>query len=187
MKSLSLLLLTLLALLLALPAASAADQEFTKPMNGKNRLDYCFAWQDGCGQKAADAFCEKMGFANASDFTIAQGIGANSPTRTIGDGSVCDNNGCDGFMSITCYKAPLVMKLFPTYPKPDVDGVRLDWCFSWQKSCGQRAADAFCKSKGWTRAESFQKAENVGPTRVWSTGQLCDGTDCDGFKTLTCE
>lgn len=184
MKTLRRLLLTVLALMATVTFSHAADQEFANPKIGKNRLDYCFSWQKGCGQEAADAFCTSKGFAKASDFTIAQGIGANSPTRTIGDNSVCDNDSCDGFMSITCEQIK-VFKL-PIYSEPKVDGVRVDWCYGWAKKCGKMAADAFCKAQGHKKATEFEKAVGVGPTRVLSTGQLCDDKSCDGFKVVTC-
>jgi hypothetical protein len=186
MKSLRLLFLTALALFASVTMAWAAGEEFTNPKIGKNRLDYCFSWQEGCGQKAADAFCVSKDYKKASDFTIAQGIGANTPTRTIGDNSVCDSAGCDGFMSITCEKAPLVFFKLPIYSEPEVDGTRVDWCFGWSKQCGKPAADAFCKLQGHKKATEFEKAVGVGPTRVLSTGQLCDDPTCDGFKVVTC-
>lgn len=170
-------------LLFALIGAAHADEKaFKNPLNGKNRLDYCYSWQTGCGQEAADAFCAGKGFQSATGFKIAKGAGLFTPTRTIGDGSVCDGATCDSFATITCYKPGAG----DVYIEPKVQGVRVDWCFAWQKGCGQKAADAFCQSKGYAAAAKFFKAESVGPTRVLSTGQLCDDTKCDGFSSLQC-
>ncbi|MGC4077445.1 MAG: hypothetical protein QM702_10510 [Rubrivivax sp.] len=176
------LLIVILALFALVGTASADEKLFKNPLQGKNRLDYCFSWQTGCGQQAADAWCVDKGFAKAAGFEIAKGAGLLNPTRTIGDGSVCDGASCDSFATISCYKAGAG----DVYIAPKVNGVRVDWCFAWQKGCGQKAADAFCQSKGYAMAAKFSKAASVGPTRVLSTGQLCDDTNCDGFASLQC-
>ena len=182
MRMLRLVLLAVLALLATVAVADAGTKDFAKPKLGNNRLDWCLTWQQGCGQEAADAFCVSKGFQSASKFTNAPGIGANTPTRTIGDNSVCDSAGCDGFGAITCYK----QAADTIYVKPKVDGVRIDWCLNWAKDCGKPAADAFCQSHGFASAFKFSKAPAVGPTRVIGTGQLCDDPTCDSFTSLSC-
>ncbi|HET7714693.1 MAG TPA: hypothetical protein VFK86_03620 [Bauldia sp.] len=77
-------------------------QTFNNPMQGANRLDWCFNWGTGCGAEAAHAWCVAKGFAGATDFAIANNIGASSPTRLISTGAVCDQDFCDGFSHITC-------------------------------------------------------------------------------------
>lgn len=177
------LVVAILTLVLSIGGALAAEKDFPHPKQGKNQLDYCFSWQVGCGQEAADAYCVSKGFEGASAFKINKGIGAKAPTRTIGDNSVCDNASCDGFQVITCQKADLPA---PIFFAPKVSGVRIDWCFGWSKDCGKPAADAFCQSKGFSEADQFGKESGVGPTRVLSTGQMCDDASCDGFKSISC-
>jgi hypothetical protein len=68
-------------------------------------------------------------------------------------------------------------------------GNLLDWCYDWSVGCGQQAADAYCKHRGFTRATNFQMAPNVGattPTRLISTGAVCDQPFCDAFRFITC-
>jgi hypothetical protein len=78
-------------------------KKFNNPMQGPNRLDYCYNWGVGCGQQAATAWCQAHGYAGgAVAFQEAHDIGASQPTRLIGTGAVCDQNFCDGFASITC-------------------------------------------------------------------------------------
>jgi hypothetical protein len=77
-------------------------QTFNNPMHGPNRLDWCLNWGVGCGADAANAWCAAKGFASATDFAIANDIGASSPTRLIATGAVCDQGFCDGFQYITC-------------------------------------------------------------------------------------
>ena|SRR5919108_540247 len=68
-------------------------------------------------------------------------------------------------------------------------GNRLDWCYDWADGCGQQAADAYCKSRGFTRATHFEMAADVGATtrtRLFSTGAVCDRPFCDAFRFITC-
>jgi len=50
--------------------------------------------------------------------------------------------------------------------------VPLDHCLTFGKDCGRPAADAFCRSQGFSRSESFNE-EMVATTRT-PNGQLCD-------------
>jgi hypothetical protein len=77
-------------------------QTFNNPMQGSNRLDWCYSWGTGCGAVAANAWCKAHGFSSASAFSEAVDIGASSPTRLISTGAVCDQGFCDGFAAITC-------------------------------------------------------------------------------------
>ena len=76
------------------------------------------------------------------------------------------------------------------FQSPMFQGNRLDWCRSWAKDCGKGAADAWCKYKGFEAASSkIQIAENIGkshPTKIISTGQICNQDFCDGFKSIEC-
>lgn len=163
--------------------ASATEQVFRKPMFGNNRVDYCYTWGQGCGDRAAHAFCQSQGFEKATSYAIANNIGRYSPTRTLGDTSVCANSDCDGFARITCYKPTPATD----FNNPRFMDARLDWCFHWGADCGQAAANAFCQSQGFVRASTFQMAENVGPTRLIGTTQRCEAQDCDSFASIRCE
>ena len=75
---------------------------FNNPMQGTNRLDWCYDWGTGCGAQAANAWCRAKGFSSASAYAEAPDIGAQEPTRLISTGAVCDQSFCDGFRYITC-------------------------------------------------------------------------------------
>ena len=80
--------------------------------------------------------------------------------------------------------------LFKTFHNPKIGNLRLDWCRVWSAQCGQPAANQYCASKGYSHAVNFGKANNIGQwtkTRVISTGQVCNGPDCDGFTKITCK
>ncbi len=75
------------------------------------------------------------------------------------------------------------------FDKPMYNGKRLDWCLAWDKECGQIAADAFCKTNGFSKATAFNQDPHIGdaePTRVITNGAVCDQALCNGFKEITC-
>jgi len=77
-----------------------------------------------------------------------------------------------------------------TFSKPKQGGNRLDWCLNWSEGCGEAAATAWCKTKGFDKATDFKMAADIGvsqPTRLLATGAVCDQGFCDGFKFITCE
>lgn len=176
---------TILMLVVA-GAAQAAEKTFNAPMWKGDRLDWCRDWSIGCGQAAADAYCKARGYQNAINFKQAANIGSTQQTRLIGTGAVCDQDFCDGFKAITCFK-PSPTKV--TITKPTWKGDRLDWCLNWATGCGKDAADAFCKAKGLKTAVRFAQAPNIGTTqktRLIATGAVCDQDFCDGFKFIQC-
>jgi hypothetical protein len=75
---------------------------FEPPFSDGQRVDICLNWGSGCGQAAADAYCQKAGFARAAEFTVAEDIGAATPTLVMGDGKLCSEAFCDGFAMIRC-------------------------------------------------------------------------------------
>lgn len=179
----------ILAICFILPdsAAFAAAKKYINPIWGGDRLDWCFSWSAGCGKQAADAFCKAKGFDNAQGFSQAPDIGAVTPTRLISTGAVCDQNFCDGFSFIDCVSAAPTQQ---TFTKPKFKGNRLDWCFNWSVGCGEQAASAWCKSKGFAKASAWAMASDIGavsPTRLIGTGAVCDQPFCDGFKWLVCQ
>lgn len=75
------------------------------------------------------------------------------------------------------------------FANPKVSGQRLDLCLEWGTGCGKPSADAWCVSKGFTNSSSHVVAHNIGvvtPTRLMSTGAVCDQPFCDGFSQVTC-
>ncbi len=70
--------------------------------------------------------------------------------------------------------------------KPKIGGVRLDWCRVWANQCGGPAATQFCQGKGYALATNWKKANNIGYTRIITSGQICNNPNCDGFKRIRC-
>jgi hypothetical protein len=174
------------ALGLALTGAARAEiTEFAAPAYKGHLLDWCFNWAADCGKKPADAWCKLQGYDGVEAFKKWEN--PNKSTRLIGSNQVCDEPECDSYTKIACFKDDGGEEEVTTYKKPKYKGRRLDWCLSWAADCGKPAAQAYCEWKGDTEVVDFKIAENIGNTKIISSGQNCDMNDCDGFSYITCK
>jgi hypothetical protein len=77
-----------------------------------------------------------------------------------------------------------------TYTNPKRGGYRVDWCHTWAKGCGKKAADTFCSlNKKGAFALGFERAHNIGattPTKTIGSNQVCNKSFCDGFQSISC-
>lgn len=76
-----------------------------------------------------------------------------------------------------------------TFVSPIFAGYLLDWCVSWGTGCGADAATAWCKTEDFEAATDVRRAADIGaatPTKLISTGEICDKSYCDGFSFITC-
>ena len=196
----------------AQPPASGgvpATRHFDNPMVEGVALDYCRNSARDCGKPAADAFCQSQGFAASTDFTPQFHA---PPTRVIASGQVCNNAICARMTAITCEGAgqgasspppaqaasagvpapaaqPPASGATPAtrhFDNPMVEGVALDNCRTWARDCGKPAADAFCQSQGFAAAIDFARQPHAPPTRVISSGQVCNGGNCARITSVTC-
>ncbi len=74
------------------------------------------------------------------------------------------------------------------FDNPMYGGMLLDWCVTYLKPCGEPAANAFCKWKGFDHADSFEK-RHVGlsaPTKVIGDESVCRADFCDAFSYILC-
>jgi predicted SPOUT superfamily RNA methylase MTH1 len=75
------------------------------------------------------------------------------------------------------------------YSNPQYRGYSLDWCLTFENSCGKPAADAFCKAKGHLDALNFSKKDNPGvATMTIGNNAICDPQHhrCDSFNFINC-
>lgn len=77
------------------------QQIFALPRYRHYRLDWCYENGQGCGIRAADSFCRRMGFSKAVHFHQDRDIEA---TRALGNQRLCFGRHCSSFSSITCYR-----------------------------------------------------------------------------------
>jgi hypothetical protein len=74
-----------------------------------------------------------------------------------------------------------------SFEQPHYKSLALDWCLDYATGCGKPAADAWCVTQGYESSSHFSKWENTGePTRIISTGKICDEEGCDGFTEISC-
>ena len=77
------------------------------------------------------------------------------------------------------------------YPRWANSAFRLDLCLDWNSTCGRAAAENFCHFRSWTGARNYVADLNIGasqPTQgmLFSNNEVCNQTECDGFKYITC-
>ena len=184
-----------LGLMVLAPAVEAGNiKTFMYPKNDGYRLDWCYNYAQGCGKKAAKAFCKTKGFLNVVDWAIDKNIGAVSTTKTLGDKRLCDKNFCDGFKFITCKNLiapppPPPCSVRKTFKYPKIRHLRVDWCYNFGQGCGKKAANKFCKLKGYTKALNWKLDPNIGlqsTTFTLGDHRYCEKAGCGGFKFIKC-
>ena len=185
-----------LVLLAFLTSPSQADERtFKKPKTGSYRVDWCYKWAKQCGEPAANRYCKTKGYDEATDFEKAEDIGDEFPTKVLGTGQICDDESCDGFKFITCDRSdeedtsdePIYSD--KEFNKPNLAGFRIHFCFVPGGGCGQKAADTYCTNVGYQKALSYRQSTllfGLKAPRYLGTGQICNGLDCVGFKSIIC-
>lgn len=73
--------------------------------------------------------------------------------------------------------------------KPQIDGIRLDWCLSKAADCGEPVAYKWCINHGYNKPICWEKDRNIGehiPTSQLNSRDTCFNKSCDGFRTIIC-
>jgi hypothetical protein len=68
------------------------------------------------------------------------------------------------------------------------DGYGVDRCLANGQPCGTAAATAYCKSRDYAQAVSFQKVDKDEITGAvpTTTAQTCRGGNCDQYIAIVC-
>ena len=67
------------------------------------------------------------------------------------------------------------------------DGYGIDRCLANGSACGTAAANAYCKSREFAHADSFQKVDRGEITgAVPTNASSCRGGTCEDFIAITC-
>lgn len=77
------------------------EKKFVDPRFNNYRVDWCYDQKHGCGSRAANSFCSRMGFMQAKHFVKETQVGA---TKTIGSQKLCFGTQCSAFKIIVCYR-----------------------------------------------------------------------------------
>lgn len=75
------------------------EKKYAKPRFNDYRVDWCYDRDQGCGQRAANSFCSRMGYMQAKHFSKEALVSA---TKTIGSQELCFGNQCNAFNNIIC-------------------------------------------------------------------------------------
>ncbi len=73
-----------------------------------------------------------------------------------------------------------------TISNPKVNGIALDYCREWARNCGKPAADAWCRANGYKTSVDYAVTSDTPPTRIISTGKICDKSFCDRIVEIKC-
>ena len=164
-------------------------RDFFYPLYHGKPLSYCSLDHKMCGLGMASEYCKLMGYEKATKIMIAHNVGLTLYPNTK---MQCKGWRCDGFKLITCAES-LKKKPVPDYyyrmqdfSLPRFENYRVAWCYKQKRGCGRRAADAFCRQKGYKRSKGYEKSTQVGSTRTIGSGALCFGSACSGFNRITC-
>ncbi len=69
----------------------------------------------------------------------------------------------------------------------NADGYGVDRCLASGSACGAAAATAYCKSREFTQAVSFQKVDRDEITgAIPTTSPACRGASCEEFVAIVC-
>jgi hypothetical protein len=77
------------------------EKLFVYPRFNHYRVDWCYKRLQGCGARAANAFCMRKGYMQAKRFRKEVEIKA---TSTIGNQALCFGKNCTAFKYIICYR-----------------------------------------------------------------------------------
>ena len=70
----------------------------------------------------------------------------------------------------------------------DSDGYGIDRCLASSDSCGNAAANSYCKTREFAQALSFRKIDRDDITGAIPTSgsDACKGGNCDNFVAIEC-
>jgi hypothetical protein len=70
----------------------------------------------------------------------------------------------------------------------DADGYGIDRCLASSESCGNAAANSYCKTREFAQALSFHKVDRDDITGAipTSSSDACEGGNCDNFVAIEC-
>lgn len=77
------------------------EQKFVNPRFNDYRIDWCYNRNKGCGARAANSFCSRIGFMQAKHFVKESHVSA---TKTINSQELCFGNECNAFKNIVCFR-----------------------------------------------------------------------------------
>ena len=155
---------------------------FDDPTHHEKLVDYCLTFETDCGKPAADVYCKEKGYGEAIDYPTRRSY--DEETLTMEQHATCTpaHNVCATFDYITCRVKE------QTFYDPLEHDRALDGCYEFESSCGEPAADAFCKDNGYSEASEYSQIVSEEETMTIGDHAVCDPEwhSCNTFEYITC-
>jgi hypothetical protein len=68
----------------------------------------------------------------------------------------------------------------------NADDYGIDRCLASSASCGEAAANSYCRTREFARALSYRKVDRDDITGAVPSSGSCRGTPCDNFVAIEC-
>lgn len=95
-------------LTIGLPGAAASAMSESRTYFAKSiyaeRLELCTIAGTGCGKKAADAWCQHAGYANAMSYLLLRTNRQAERKQLMTFGELCPQDACSGFQFVKCWR-----------------------------------------------------------------------------------
>jgi|HubBroStandDraft_4_1064222.scaffolds.fasta_scaffold422258_2 hypothetical protein len=117
---------------------------------------------------------------------------AGSVGGTVGKQDKSVSGGDDNAPSLPRKPAPAEQKRGSgTFDRPTINGARVDWCLQWNgglgAECGEPAATAFCKIKGFSHDLSWTHEQVPAAYLIGEKTRFDCPLGCTAFVHITCE
>ena len=148
-------------------------------------VDSCLRPGRDCGQPAAEAYCKTRGFPAAASFAT----GKVARTWMIGEAKDCRGPECTALTQVVCARIEGIRVSDPSVGKPLTQeaGLLADGCRTWGKDCGEEAARAYCRTKGYSFVRAWKiHSEYRGPTFIIGSKQTCNVPVCRALSNVEC-
>jgi len=138
--------LTLLGSLLLMAGTALADaRAFSQPRLLGQIVDQCLDGGVECGKPAADAYCRRIGYANALSYRIERDPVRISTTIAIDSQLIIRVPQAQPFQMVKCWRP----NEQPSTVQFDVENLASPAICDFGQDCRKAAADQWCAGKGY--------------------------------------
>jgi hypothetical protein len=133
------------AFVLMAGTAFAASRTFSQPRILGQVVDQCLQGGAACGKPAADAFCRRVGYADAMSYRIERDTARISTTIAIDSDLIIRTPEAQPFQMVKCWRP----NEQPAIVQFDVGNLASPTMCDLGQDCRKAAADHWCAGKGF--------------------------------------
>lgn len=138
--------LTLMGSLMLMAGTALADaRAFSQPRVLGQIVDHCLDGGVECGKPAADAYCRRIGYANAMSYRIERDPARISTTIAIDSNLTIRTPQAQPFQMVKCWRP----NEHPSTVQFDVENLASPVICDLGQDCRKTAADQWCAGKGY--------------------------------------